>query len=135
MSDTIQSFEGKMKHVDVKEISASSPNNPKAESVPLKGDGGIVKATKKRYAPIRRKVIQSLTNLKKIVRLSETNRVALIRSLKKAKNSSQNVKKGKSSKTSSRVSSCKNNGYPCHQDQVLQVNLNIGRIGLYFMGM
>jgi hypothetical protein len=52
-------------------------------------------------------VAPSLIGMKKIARLSEVDRNALIRSLKKSK---RRLVKGKSSKSSSKTCSCKNNG-------------------------
>nr|ABN08666.1 RNA-binding region RNP-1 (RNA recognition motif) [Medicago truncatula] len=102
------SSQGKTEQFVAKEIAAPSHIPVQAESAVVKGDDESFKGAKN-IAPIRRKVASSFTSLKKIARLSETDRNALIKSLKKAKMSKRYFLKGKSSKTSSKISSCKTN--------------------------
>ena len=127
-SDTNHSIQRKVEHAEVKVNSGSYFNIHKAESASLKGEDGIIKVSKKN--PKRHKVGPSLIGLKKIARLLEADKNALIRSLKKSKSSRRKIVKGKSSKTSSKTFLARKMRFHCRRDQVLQVNLKIGRIGL-----
>ena len=95
-----RSIHGEVKHSETKVDSSS--NSIKNPAACVQGEGGVnISEVSQKSLSKRRKVAPSLQGLKKIVRLSESDRMALIRSLKKSKHSKRNKVKGKTFKATS----------------------------------
>ena len=109
--DISQSIYAKEKCPEVEKI-LCSPNTSliKADKVIENVGDRISKFSKKSRVTKRPKVVPTLVGLKKIARLAEADRCALIRSLKKSKCSKRNLRKSTSSRTSSNTFSCNKNG-------------------------
>ena len=98
--DISRSIHGEVKHSETNDDSCS--NSIKNPTAGVQGEGGVNNGeVAHKSLSKRRKLAPSLQGLKKIARLSQSDRMTWIRSLKKSKHSKRNKVKGKSSKATS----------------------------------